>query len=163
MKLFLLRHSESVQENDITNDFNRTLSINGNNEANLLANFILRRKLNFNKVLCSSSIRTIQTLNILIENNLSSFENIFTTDDLYLASDKSILKLVSKSNFKSLLIIAHNPGISSLISMLNNSEYQDYPTSTLAYFEIDNSRKNLGQASTKFIVTPKDNTIINNQ
>ena len=69
MKLFLLRHSESVQENDTTNDFNRTLSINGNNEANLLANFILRRKLNFNKVLCSSSIRTIQTLNILIENN----------------------------------------------------------------------------------------------
>ena len=60
-------------------------------------------------------------------------------------------------------MIAHNPGISSLISMLNNSEYQDYPTSTLAYFEIDNSRKNLGQASTKFIVTPKDNTIINNQ
>ena len=45
-----------------------------------------------------------ETLNILKENNLSSFENICTTDDLYLASDKRILKLVSKSNFKSLLL-----------------------------------------------------------
>jgi len=163
MKLFLLRHSESIQNNDITNDFNRTLSINGNNEANLLANFILRRKLKFNKVLCSSSIRTIQTLNILKENNLSSFENICTTDDLYLAPDKKILKLVRKSNFRSLLIVAHNPGISSLISILNNSQYQDYPTSTLAFFEIDNSKKNLRQVTTEFIVRPKDNMIIDNQ
>ena len=62
MKLFLLRHSESVQENDATNDFNRTLSINGNNEANLLANFILRRKLNFNKVLLDNSTYSVTYL-----------------------------------------------------------------------------------------------------
>ena len=58
MKLFLLRHSESVQENDVANDFNRTLSINGNNEANLLANFILKTLTEF----CISMISMIPTM-----------------------------------------------------------------------------------------------------
>ncbi len=160
MHLFLLRHSKSVSETYDLDDLNRPLSSRGINDARTLASFILKKKIKFNQVLCSSSIRTVQTLDVLKEYNYSNFENISITERLYLASEIIISKIVNNSDANSLLIIAHNPGISSLISILNNSKYQDYPTSTMAYFIINSSDNNSKEINTEFIIRPKNGKIV---
>ena len=160
MHLFLLRHSKSVPETYDLDDLNRPLSYRGINDARTLALFILKNKIKFDQVLCSSSIRTVQTLDILKEDNDSNFKNLSITKKLYLASDIVISRIINNSHANCLLIIAHNPGISSLISILNNSKYQDYSTSTLAHFTINDSDNDLKEINTEFIIRPKDAKII---
>lgn len=160
MQLFLLRHSKSVPDAYDLDDHHRSLSSRGISDAKTLASFIFKKKIKFDQVLCSSSIRTVQTLDILKEDNDSNFKNLSITKKLYLASDIVISRIINNSDANCLLIVAHNPGISSLISILNNSKYQDYPTSTLAHFTINDSDNNLKEINTEFIIRPKDAKII---
>ena len=159
MQLFLLRHSKSVPDAYDQDDLNRSLSSRGINDARTLTSFIINKKIKFDQVLCSSSIRTVQTLDILKEDNCSNFKNISITENLYLASEIEISKMINNSDANCLLIIAHNPGISSLISILSNSKYQNYPTSTMAYFTI-NDYKNMKEINPEFVIRPKNAEIV---
>tara|TARA_X000001036_G_scaffold365775_1_gene350358 strand:- start:25 stop:537 length:513 start_codon:yes stop_codon:yes gene_type:complete len=163
--LFLLRHAKTEIG---FNDHDRKLTEKGIKEAEKISQYILK-KTNSYKIISSSSKRTFQTSNILLQ--LSSIKQ--TTEiieDLYLASDNEIRDIIFSQHIKNenIICIAHNPGIHQLaLSLVKKSSIDPkfekinhkYPTAALAVIKIkDGNWENLYSNQNELIdfITPKD-------
>ena len=157
MKIYLLRHAKSSWE-DYVNDHSRPLDKRGKKDAAVLADFIRKNSILFKMTLCSSAIRTRETLDIIIKNAPDSFDEIRYLDSLYLASGEEIMDHLKERMCSSILVIGHNPGLSEAISFFAHHETSDYPTCVLAGI----TSKNLMQKSqVDFIVRPQSGKIVN--
>ncbi len=147
--LILWRHAKSLTG---FNDHERGLSEKGQKEARDMSGYIL----SFRKpdlILCSSSQRTIDTLEILKDQG--GLTKTYIKDKLYLATQEEISNIVfsQSQSYKSILCIGHNPGIHELsLSLthiadmnLRNAEMKfKFPTSAVAIFQIkDNNWQNI--------------------
>ncbi len=124
-KLYAMRHAKSSWDFPDLDDHDRPLNKRGVNSAKLICEFFIKKKLKFDLVYCSSSKRTIQTLNILSEK--ISFKKIIKKKALYHASEDEIIHILKQTvdNYKTLLLINHEPSISELINRIclkENSE-----------------------------------------
>lgn len=111
--IFLLRHAHAAS--NTTDDFNRNLSNEGILKCQNIANALKEYIQDIDLILCSSSLRTRQTIeNTLL--NLKLKKTVQYEDELYNASLNSVLqKIISlSSKNKNILIIAHNPTISEV-------------------------------------------------
>tara|TARA_B100000212_G_scaffold112237_2_gene83615 strand:- start:34 stop:540 length:507 start_codon:yes stop_codon:yes gene_type:complete len=159
--LNLIRHG-NAEINHKKNDFDRELDSNGNSDLDYLDKFLYRYSFKKHKILCSASLRTIQTLNSL-KFSLNEDSRVEIEDSLYLANMKTIWDLIYK-NKKSYMIsiIGHNPGLSDILSFFTgNFELPDLKTSTIAQiFFKDSDLSNEGAGELKFMVQSKNNDII---
>ncbi len=150
--LFLLRHAKSSLKVSGISDQQRELSERGEKDVKLLNRYIKERGIFFDKILCSIAKRTMQTMLNLVSLDTKKIDIEL---DLYHADPDTILDYVSRSvDCKNLLLIAHNPGISGLISKLSGQEYLDFPTCTLAKFTNKSEIMELD-----FIIRPKNGKI----
>ena len=60
--LYLLRHAEASQAESGISDYDRSLTPHGEDQAIEVANYIRNKIINFDFVMCSSALRTQQTL-----------------------------------------------------------------------------------------------------
>tara|TARA_Y100000766_G_scaffold79236_1_gene67352 strand:- start:117 stop:497 length:381 start_codon:yes stop_codon:yes gene_type:complete len=100
-----------------------------------MANFLSKK---INKICflhSSSSVRTFETSKFFIDR--IKFDKIKYDDSLYHSSSFSILNMVKNypDNYSSVVIIAHNPGLTNLINEITNISLDNLPTTGLA--EID--------------------------
>ena len=158
MKLFLLRHAKSTWD-VFENDHDRELSERGYQDAHNLAAFIESRKITFQKIFCSTSKRTRETLKILKANTSNSIKDIEYKEELYHASEFIMKDIIEEISVKSLLIVSHNPGISDLISYLSRSQAYNFPTCVFASFDMG-EKKLEDRVKTDFVVRPKDGKIV---
>lgn len=117
LKLFLLRHAQAVNGFDIA-DKDRALTEYGINQSKELAAHIQGVDL----CLCSDAMRTRMTYDGLIERGAGS-KKISYRDALYNAPAGTLLDAIQNagdntSDVKSILLIAHNPGIHQLVNIL---------------------------------------------
>jgi phosphohistidine phosphatase SixA len=122
-------------------------------------NNLKQKKLFFDVTLCSSAIRTKETLEIIRHSHHTGFGKINYRDDLYHASDEVMKKIIKEHDAPSILLVSHNPGISSLISYLSNIVNYDYPTCVFAGFEIKSKSLNKN-IKTMYIIRPKKGEIL---
>ena len=158
MNLYLLRHAKSSWES-YRDDHERVLSNRGRKDARTLGEYLCKNIINFENTLCSSSYRTRETISIINKVSPYSIDEINYLDSLYHASSNKIKEIIQNHTNKSLLIVAHNPGISELISELLKSNFIDYPTCVFAQFKLIS--QDIGNAEVQIIVRPKDKKIIN--
>ena len=158
MKLFLLRHAKSTWD-VFENDHDRELSERGYQDAHNLAAFIESRQITFQKIFCSTSKRTRETLKILKANTSNSIKDIEYKKELYHASEFIMKDIIEGVSVKSLLIVSHNPGISDLISYLSGSQAYNFPTCVFASFDMGEKSIDEG-VKTDFVVRPKDGKIV---
>ena len=150
--LFLLRHAKSSLKVSGISDQQRELSERGEKDVKLLNRYIKERGIFFDKILCSIAKRTMQTMLNLVSLDTKKIDIEL---DLYHADPDTILDYVSRPvDCKNLLLIAHNPGISGVISKLSGQEYLDFPTCTLAKFTNKSEIMELD-----FIIRPKNGKI----
>lgn len=108
LTLFILRHGKASDDADT--DFNRPLTPKGQKQA-AEKGVILKQKYPFiDTIICSSAIRTQETLAYAnLDNNHS---NILIKNDLYLCSPEILFIHINQINHgKTALIIGHNPGL----------------------------------------------------
>jgi phosphohistidine phosphatase len=121
--LYLLRHGEAEPGIGPIGDFKRVLSKNGKSHINQLSKDLKNKHTTFDLILVSPSFRTSQTANI-ISDYLSSKKTV-VVDEIYEAEALGLLNLLNNINesVEKLLLIGHNPSLSSLVSYLtgNNS------------------------------------------
>lgn len=88
-------------------------------------------------ILCSSATRTKQTAQLMIP-VWGNQPKLVCSESLYLSGPETILGLIGEelSSCSRLLVIAHNPGISSIVSHLANQAIQ-MPTAAVAVFVDD--------------------------
>ncbi len=118
--LFLLRHANAINDNE--DDFNRPLSEEGITECQKAAEILKEYINDVDLILCSSALRTQQTIqNILANLKIDNIE-INYSDELYHASVNQLFQYIREldNKYRNILLVNHNPAISHLAIFLTN-------------------------------------------
>jgi phosphohistidine phosphatase len=114
-RLYLLRHAKSSWDDESIPDHERSLAPRGRRSADLMARHIQRSDVHPALVLCSSSLRTRQTLAAILP-ALGEELTVQIDRRLYGASDETILERLRavSEDVPSVMVIGHNPGVQDL-------------------------------------------------
>lgn len=147
-RLTLLRHAKSDWADRALSDSERPLNKRGKTAAPMMGNFMQENIGAPDFILCSSSIRTRQTLGLILP-HFEPQPKIAITERLYLASPAEMLREINTADdaHSHILMIGHNPGTHMLALDLIDPEKSDseavaniarkFPTAALAHFEFD--------------------------
>lgn len=167
-KLMLLRHAKSDWSDLSLDDFDRPLNVRGRKSVDLIARYMIRSRLKPNVIICSTAVRTRETVERLI-NGLACPLDVIYTDRLYEAGTATLFDIVRQidSANDSAMIVGHNPGLHAFSTLLMAEGQPDllgrirhkYPTGALAEFELAPPLyQHVGPAMAKLtsFVKPKD-------
>jgi phosphohistidine phosphatase len=159
-QIFILRHAKSSWDNRELADFDRPLSMRGENDAKKLNTFVKKKSFYIDKVLCSSAIRTKETFDLIADGFRSSIEDAIYSEDLYFGSVSNIIDTLRKldEKNKSILIIGHNPTLFYLVEELANERIQKFTTCNLAVLNFGDEWKRLSKSKCKLksLYRPKE-------
>ena len=126
LELFFLRHAKSDWNNFDGNDLKRKISEKGVKETKKVGEFLESEEIIFDEILCSPSVRTKETLEI-IKCFVKNKPKIKFIDDLFYSSGKDLFDIVMiDATMKRCLIISHEPLLSNSIeSFFKSVENQD--------------------------------------
>lgn len=115
-KLFLIRHAEkesNAYEKDIS------LSQKGFQQALAMGQHFAKHKIDFDRVLCSTALRTQQTLKKILEGMGANIETSLE-EDLYYGSTGDMLSLCQAldEKYNNVLIVGHNPLIPQFLTLI---------------------------------------------
>lgn len=132
-KLYIFRHGKSDWEGKFTSDHERPLSERGVIAAEKMGKHIAMIKQTPQRVLCSTSVRTKQTLSLAKEKGSWKCEVQYCRE-LYLASAEEAIELIHKQDdaIDKLMVVAHEPMCSSLIAELAMGANVKFPTASIA-------------------------------
>ncbi len=138
--LYFLRHFKSSWKDRSLEDFDRPLAKRGCRAAELMAGYVARDGIAPAQILCSSSRRTRETLERMLEAFGGAVPSRFEKG-IYLADTSALLlRLRRLGDSASVMIIGHNPGLEDLALTLIGSGEQSararlaskFPTGALA-------------------------------
>ena len=118
-RILLIRHADSNWEVKNKKDFDRALSQQGKEEAELMGNRLFTDKIVPDIFYCSSSKRTKDTCKI-ISNKVKRDIDIICSLELYSDTYNSIMDLICKAPKESsfISIVAHNPHIHNIYNSI---------------------------------------------
>ncbi|WP_231603256.1 SixA phosphatase family protein [Neorhodopirellula pilleata] len=140
-----MRHAKSDWSRDGLSDHDRPLNDRGRRDAPEIAQWIDENGLRPDLILCSSAVRTRQTAELMLE-QWGEQTPIFVSKRLYLATPQQIFNVVREDSIlpdedslkipRTVLLLAHNPGISEAVGWLTRQMIA-MPTAALAVMNRD--------------------------
>ena len=169
-RLFLLRHAKAQPADGGCEDFDRTLMLSGMQDAAAMAHYLRKNDYACEQILCSSSARTTQTAELVLQELRSEIDY---RENLYLAEPVKILAAVrgAPGHISSLMVVGHNPGLEATAALLarepvrrkerarHEALEEKFPTCALAILDFDVGRwRDIDQNGGKLVdfVRPKD-------
>jgi phosphohistidine phosphatase len=127
-KVILMRHAKSDWADASQTDHQRGLNNRGKRDAPFMAQRIIDNGIIPDLMLVSDAQRTRDTWE-LIKDKFPNCKTIYS-NDLYLASPQTITKHIKKTDnlIDTVLVLAHNPGITEAFYSLANVEIDNVPT-----------------------------------
>lgn len=171
-QLLLLRHAKSSWDDRELPDHERPLNPRGRRAAAAMRDAMERLGLAPDLVLLSTSVRTVQTLEAL--EPWADTPLVDRVDALYNASAATLLDTVRgvKETVRSVLVIAHNPGIHELANKLVGGQVNDdtfanadirrlrdgYPSGALTEFTVPGPWHDLDDGGARLVrfLSPRD-------
>jgi phosphohistidine phosphatase len=165
-QLLLLRHAKSSWDDPRLADRDRPLSPRGQRDATVMRSAMRDLGLAPDLVLVSPSRRTMETLEAL--DPWDDAPLIETAEPLYLGGPAQLLAVLREvaETVRSVLLIAHNPGLHELAVALAGSAppaaerrlRAKFPTSALAEFTVSGLWGDVGRRTTSLVrfVTPAE-------
>jgi len=137
LRLILMRHAKSSWDHGGLKDFDRPLNKRGERDAPRMGRWVTTQEIAVDRCLCSTAKRTRETLALWLEGSGQS-PSVEYIDDLYHASPETIFEWVKQAagSAQTLMVIAHNPGMETLVADLSREE-RPFPTAATAVFEFD--------------------------
>ncbi|MBX9588701.1 MAG: histidine phosphatase family protein [Hyphomonadaceae bacterium] len=167
LTLSLLRHAKSSWDNPNLHDFDRPLSERGLNAAPRMGAFMAEHNIAPDLILCSPSVRTRQTLDLVLP-HLSAEPKVLYEDAVYLGAPSTLMKRLHRieASVQHVMLVAHDPGLHHLAMNLAGSGSPDllqalghkFPTAALAIvvFEARSwSKVKTGTGRLELFMTPK--------
>ena len=163
--LWLLRHAKAVPGNGL-DDSDRPLDERGRDAAKRMGRYLAKRGVRPELVLCSPSVRTRETLELVCAALGGALEALYE-DALYLAGEDALLERLEElsDDVASVMLVGHNPGVAELALLLARRGDPDalaalsrkYPTGALAELRVGAPRwRGLGRGCELVsFVTPK--------
>jgi phosphohistidine phosphatase len=120
--LLLVRHAKSAWDDPSLVDHDRPLAPRGDKAVRRLRDYLSRSEYRPDVVLCSSSRRTVDTLEG-IRAALPKRARIDVVDELYLADADTLVTLMRALDAEvgCAMLVGHNPGLEHLASLLTGS------------------------------------------
>ena len=144
LRLFLLRHAKSSWSDPSLHDFDRPLNKRGKSDAPRVGAAMKERGYHPDRILCSSSLRTKETLAGVIP-SLTGDVSLRLLDSLYEgnAPDYIVHLRAHAHDSQNLLIVGHNTGLQATALRLAGfgdrtvlaDMHHKYPTGALAVIE----------------------------
>lgn len=145
--LVLVRHAKAAWPDDDTSDHDRPLTGRGRRNAGQIGRWLHDNSIVPDYAVVSSASRTRETYDVLVD-ELAKEPELHVTDDAYAAGAGDLLDLVRAvpAGTQTALLVAHNPGIGMLASLLDDESTNvperqqmriSYRTSACALFEVD--------------------------
>ncbi len=137
--LYLVRHAKSYWGNEWLDDFERPLNKRGKHDAPLMGKVLSGMGVCPERIISSPAARASATARMLAPHLDYPLENIDYREQLYDASSSDMLQLLSgiPNAIASVMIVAHNPGITILANRLTNDEIDNVPTTGVVGIEFD--------------------------
>lgn len=169
-ELLILRHAKSDWNHPGLRDHERPLAPRGQVDAPRVGEWMKAEGLQPDHVLCSTAVRTRETLDLL-EDAIPPHTPVEFLDGLYHASVDTLLAHIREvpSYTQRLLVVGHNPGLHQLIwdlpalgsmsSEVRKRLRKKLPTASLAHFRLlDVLWEDVAEGSLEFVewVTPKE-------
>lgn len=157
-QVILMRHAKSSWEDYSLTDHQRGLNERGKSDSPIIANEIKKRGILPQVVYSSDSTRTRETFK-LIDKVLNTKESHFHST-LYMASEEDILETIQGADdtADTILILAHNPGITDAFDYLANVFIDNVPTCGAGCLQFDvNSFEDIeiGTGKLVYFIYPK--------
>ena len=129
-KLLIIRHAKSSWEDFTVADFDRPLNDRGKRDAPMMAERIAARKISPDFVLTSPAKRARKTADLFVRILNIPAENIVEVTTLYEAGVPAFYEAVAASpvSASTILLFAHNPGITAFVNDLSAIKVDDMPT-----------------------------------
>lgn len=128
--VYIIRHSKASRDMEELADFDRPLNKKGINEASNLGRLLKKYGVQPDLIIASSAQRTTQTSELIAKGMKYPVDAIKLQDDLYLADVEKLLTCLKSQPdaYKQIVIVAHNPGISELASLITGANIDEMPT-----------------------------------
>lgn len=141
--LILIRHAATRQAGFMQEDFDRRLTVQGEQEAVNMASKLKQLNLLPDLIIASTATRAQQTVQRFAEVMDYHPDNIQWEDDLYHCDQRIFESIITKiaDEKKTVFIVAHNPGITEFANELS------------PFFRIDNL-PTCGMIGTQFVDEP---------
>ena len=151
MKLVLTRHAKSSWDNLHLTDHDRPLNRRGREDAKLIAKYLATYEYTYKTILCSTSKRTSETLEIFL-NYIHKVDQINYLSNLYHASAETIREeIVTLDADGTYMLLGHNPGIEDFLRNLHKDTSLKVPTCSIALLSNQNNYLRLNK-----LITPKE-------
>lgn len=137
--LFICRHADAAGAVAGQPDFERPLSLQGEQEAREAAQWVLRTGIPIPVLVCSAARRTQQTARILAEVLQMPAAGIQVREALYHATAQELQDIIElwPASQQAGLVVGHNPAVSQLVGKFNSSPGQYVPTGGINLFAFD--------------------------
>ena len=147
--LYLLRHGKSSWDDPTLADHERPLASRGRRAATMLAEHLGANRVRPALVLCSSAVRTRETLDLVLP-ALGPDVEVRVEDELYGAEAEELLDRLHRidGEIDSVMIVGHNPGLQDLaLALAVDGEPsaiaqldEKFPTGALATLAVGGTR-----------------------
>jgi len=154
-KLILVRHAKSDWSRGLL-DFDRPLNERGREEAPLIAIKMKEKGIVPDRIICSPANRALTTAGLMAEQYGIPFHAVETVPSFYEGTPQELAFAVEQTaqSVGTLLLVAHNPGISVLASLFAHREIC-MPTCCAVVLRMPRSWE-LSSAEEEGVYKPKD-------
>ena len=129
--LYIIRHAKSSWGDFSLPDIERPLNERGKNDAPMMAQRLLDKKIVIDVFLSSPATRALKTCKLFCKEYKRKEDSIIIQNDLYHASVDAFYKVIDTidNKFKSAAIFSHNPGITEFVNSFGlNVKIDNMPT-----------------------------------
>jgi len=126
----IIRHAESDWTSNI--DFERPLTHVGIDDAKIMGNTLINKKINLDIIISSPANRAITTAGIIAD-QIQFKGKIKDEQYIYGASSEKLFDMLTKldNSFNSVGIVGHNPTLHILSEKLCNKQFMHFPTCSI--------------------------------
>lgn len=137
--VYLVRHAKSDWENSSLSDIERPLNERGYSNANSMSRLFKEKQDNPDLIITSPAVRAMTTALIFARNINYDANSITIRRELYESSVTDYLSVITKTDeqFKSVMLFAHNPTITSFAESLCKSLPSEMATCAIAGIRFD--------------------------
>ena len=143
--LTLVRHAKSSWSDSSLSDRQRPLNKRGKRDAPVMGKRILEHGIRPSLIISSPAKRAWTTAKIIAREISYPREFLHREDALYLASLDEILDVIKAQDneFNSLMVVGHNPGMTSVANFLSPGLTHNLPTAGVVAVRFDSQDWNL--------------------
>lgn len=137
--LTLVRHAKSSWKDSRLGDRERPLNKRGKRDAPVMGKRIVAADIRPSLIVCSPAARAWTTAKIIAKEIGYPIEFLQRENSLYLASLDNILDLLvsQDSGFNSLMLVGHNPGLTTFANYLSPGVTNNIPTAGVVAVTFD--------------------------